>query len=50
MPKDGKNPLSPDEVAVIGWWIEAGAPEKGTIGELDVPQPIRLRIGRILGL
>ncbi len=35
MPTDGKEPLDEEHVAIIGWWIENGAVEAGTISSLD---------------
>ena len=37
MPKDNKTPLSPEQVKVIAWWIQAGAPRSGTVAELKPP-------------
>ncbi|MCW2349314.1 MULTISPECIES: c-type cytochrome domain-containing protein [unclassified Sphingobium] len=50
MPKNGRTPLTPDEVAVIGWWIEAGALPEGTVGKLNAPEDIRAKIAKVLGL
>lgn len=35
MPKEGKTPLNENEVAAIGWWIEKGAPQSGSVGSLQ---------------
>jgi uncharacterized membrane protein/mono/diheme cytochrome c family protein len=37
MPKDNKTPLTPEQVKVIAWWIQAGAPRSGTVAELKPP-------------
>jgi uncharacterized membrane protein len=37
MPKDNKTPLTPDQVKVMAWWIQAGAPRTGTVAELKPP-------------
>lgn len=50
MPKNGRTPLTEDEVAVIGWWIESGALGEGTVGELDVPEEVRGKMAKVLGL
>lgn len=41
MPAEGKTPLTPRQVEIIRWWISAGAPNGGAVGELDVPPEIR---------
>jgi uncharacterized membrane protein len=50
MPADGKTPLTDQQVAIIRWWIEAGAPEGGTIGALDVPAETRTMLTNELGV
>ncbi len=37
MPPKGRTTITPDEIALIGWWIEQGAPFEGLVA--DVPQP-----------
>jgi uncharacterized membrane protein len=32
MPAEGKTPLTADQVAILKWWIEAGAPRATTVG------------------
>jgi uncharacterized membrane protein len=41
MPAEGKTPLTKRQVDIIRWWITVGAPNGGTIGELDVPADVR---------
>lgn len=41
MPTDGNTPLTTTEVAILRWWIDAGAPNEVTVGELDVPEEVR---------
>lgn len=50
MPKDGKPPLTPQEVEAIKWWITAGAPKSGTLKELSAPAEVQSTIAGILGL
>jgi uncharacterized membrane protein len=50
MPAEGKTPLTDQQVAIIRWWIEAGAPEGGTIGALDVPAETRTMLSNELGV
>ena len=42
MPPDGKPQLSPDQLAVINWWLDAGAPTDKTIQALN-PTPEMLK-------
>jgi uncharacterized membrane protein len=50
MPAEGKTPLTDQQVAIIRWWIEAGAPEGGTIGALEVPAETRTLLSNELGV
>lgn len=50
MPSDGKRPLTDQEVEIIEWWIETGAPEKGYVTVLDSINRIRSTVNRYLGL
>jgi hypothetical protein len=49
MPKDGKTPLTKNEVAAIGAWIAQGAPKSGLVGTMklsaDATQAIQAVIG-----
>ena len=40
MPPDGKPQLTADEIALLKWWIDAGAPEKKMLAELQPPAEI----------
>ena len=33
MPSDGRKPLSENEVKVVEWWIDQGAPSEGLVGD-----------------
>jgi hypothetical protein len=48
MPPKGRPPLSDDESAVLTWWVEAGAPEAGTLRTLKAPTEIRVAFSRTL--
>jgi uncharacterized membrane protein len=50
MPAEGKTPLTDRQVEIIRWWIEAGAPNGGTIGELEVPDAVRSTLSAELGV
>jgi uncharacterized membrane protein len=50
MPADGKTPLTDQQVAIIRWWIAAGAPEGGTVGALQVPDDVRALLTDELGV
>lgn len=49
MPKNQKSPPSPAEIEVLRWWIEIGAPQKGTIGALKPPQSVATEIQTMRG-
>lgn len=40
MPPDGKPQPSADDLALLAWWIDAGAPEEVTVGDLQPPAAI----------
>jgi uncharacterized membrane protein len=50
MPADGKTPLTERQVEIIRWWIQAGAPNGGTIGDLQVPDAMRSALTAELGV
>lgn len=50
MPKDGKTPLSPDQVQAVGWWIAQGAPKAALISSLKLADADRPVLQRVLGL
>jgi hypothetical protein len=50
MPKNHKNPPTAAEIEVLRWWIAIGAPQKGTIGELQPPQSVAGGLNQVLGL
>jgi len=50
MPPDGKTPLTDDQVTIIEWWIQQGAPEEGKLADLTVDEDIRPTLERHFGL
>lgn len=50
MPPDGKTPLTDDQVAIIEWWIEQGAPEEGQMASLEVGEEVLPAMQRYFGL
>ena len=48
MPPKGKAQLTDDEIAVLTWWIEAGAPHTDTLRALEARPEIRLAFSRTL--
>jgi uncharacterized membrane protein len=50
MPAEGKTPLTDQQVDIIRWWIEVGAPNGGTIGELEVPPEMREKLSNELNV
>ena len=41
MPPDGKRPLTENQIELIGWWIDAGAPMDKKVAELDQSERIQ---------
>jgi uncharacterized membrane protein len=50
MPENHKNPPTPEELEVLRWWIEIGAPGGGRVSELKPPPPVHASLRRVLGL
>jgi uncharacterized membrane protein/YHS domain-containing protein len=50
MPPDGKPQPSPDDLALIQWWIDAGAPADQKASELNPPEPIQRILQRRSGI
>ena len=50
MPTEGKRPLTDDEVALIGWWIDKDAPSTGYFTALNSDKEIIDNVNRQLGL
>jgi len=50
MPAEHKTPLTDRQVAIIRWWIAAGAPSGVTIGTLDVPAETQAQLSAELGV
>lgn len=50
MPAEHKTPLTDRQVAIIRWWIAAGAPTGVTIGMLEVPAETQAQLAAELGV
>jgi hypothetical protein len=50
MPAEGKTPLTARQIAIVRWWITAGAPDGVTIGSLDVPAEMQAQLSQELGV
>jgi hypothetical protein len=49
MPKDGKTPLTKNEVKAIGAWIAAGAPKSGLVGQMKLTADASSAIQAVIG-
>lgn len=47
MPPDGKPQPTPDELAVLRWWIDSGAPEAAKLSELRLTAEVRAILGKL---
>jgi uncharacterized membrane protein len=47
MPPTGKPQPTPEEIALLGWWIDAGAPSDATLDDLHPPPAIRRAMERL---
>ncbi len=50
MPAEGKTPLTADQVAILKWWIESGAPWATTVGALGADPAVADLLAAQLGL
>jgi uncharacterized membrane protein len=50
MPADGKTPLTAEQVALLHWWVGAGAPRDTTVGALGVAADVDALLAAELGL
>jgi mono/diheme cytochrome c family protein len=50
MPAEGKTPLTDEQIRIVRWWIDAGAPRGKTVGELNVDAGTQSLIAGELGL
>jgi uncharacterized membrane protein len=50
MPAEGKTPLTAAQVAILGWWIDAGAPHGVPASEVGVDPDVEPLIAAELGL
>ena len=49
MPKDGKTPLSQNEMTVIAWWISQGAPKSAKVSSLTLTTDAKAALTAIVG-
>ncbi|WP_353128184.1 c-type cytochrome domain-containing protein [Parapedobacter pyrenivorans] len=47
MPPKGRTPITSDEIALIGWWIEQGAPFEGQVADVQQPEEITTILARL---
>jgi mono/diheme cytochrome c family protein len=50
MPAEGKTPLTAEQVAILRWWVAAGAPRNTTVGTIGVPADVETLLAAQLGL
>lgn len=50
MPPDGKTPLTDEQVNIIEWWIEQGAPKEGRLAQQEISDEMRPMLASFFGL
>jgi uncharacterized membrane protein/mono/diheme cytochrome c family protein len=50
MPAEGKTPPTKDQIAILKWWIEKGAPHATTIGEVGIDAAVEPLLAAQIGL
>jgi uncharacterized membrane protein len=50
MPAEGKTPLTADQVKIVRWWIDAGAPHGKTVADTGVEPEVEALLAAELGL
>jgi uncharacterized membrane protein len=48
MPPEGKKELTPDEVALIKWWIDSGASKDATLGSLQPADAVKASLAKLV--
>lgn len=49
MPPEGKPQLTAEEIIVIDWWVESGAPRETKLADLDIPVEVKSALELIAG-
>lgn len=49
MPPEGKPQPSPEDLALLLWWIEQGAPDEARLGELKLTPPVQRALEKRFG-
>lgn len=49
MPPEGKPQLTAEEIRVIDWWVESGAPRETKLRSLDIPVEVKTSLKVIVG-
>jgi hypothetical protein len=49
MPPRGRRPVTAAEGALVRWWIERGASFEATLGEMEIPTPVRRVVEGLVG-
>ncbi len=44
MPPDGKDPMTPEEIAVVRWWIDQGAKADATVADLQADDTMTAKL------
>lgn len=47
MPPEGKKQVSPDEMALLVWWLDQGGSATATLGELEADDEVRAALERL---
>jgi len=50
MPTEGKTPLTKEQVMIIGWWIDQGAPFEGQLATMDITDEVRPLLEKALNV
>jgi uncharacterized membrane protein len=50
MPAEGKTPPTKDQIAIVKWWIEKGAPHGTTIGDVGIDAAVEPLLAAQIGL
>jgi uncharacterized membrane protein len=50
MPAEGRTPLTADQVAIMDWWITAGAPFATVVGEVEISPEVSELLAVAVGL
>jgi uncharacterized membrane protein len=48
MPPEGKKQIEPHELAILEWWVDSGASPDAKVSEVEMPEAVKLALGKVV--